>query len=163
MFPHVETFIYGYDVILYVGTQMNNTKRHGKGKIAGNVFKAFGVLGGFKSYITVGTIYMATDLAYDYGLLRLSYPLGDILYFGRYGIVIAWALLKFCRKKGLLQTLRNRFVQHVPRRRRSKKGGIETEIDISERPFPNPELGDHSRYDAKGTRPENLREGMSYA
>ena len=80
-----------------------------------NVSKMLARLKDLRLYISIGTFYMATDLAYDYGLLRLGYPFGDLLYFGRYGMVIAWILIKFCKKKGLTQKIRTRLSRsHAP-------------------------------------------------
>lgn len=155
MFPHIETLIFKLCVFLSVGTYVKSAEQCSKNRITESVCKTFAVLDGLKSYITVGTIYMATDLAYDYGLLRLGYPIGDILYFGRYGIVVTWAMLEFCRKRRLFQTLRKRLSEYVSHKRNSRKGGIEMEIDMPQRRFPYLKSGDHSRYDAKGLYPKN--------
>jgi hypothetical protein len=52
-----------------------------------------------KPYLTLGTIYILTDALYDWGLLRMPHPFGDLLYFGRYSLVIGWYSTKFLKVK----------------------------------------------------------------
>lgn len=66
-------------------------------------------LNAIKEYISLATLYIATDIAYDYGLLKLPSPLGDILYYGRYGGILIWYTVKFCRQRlGLLRARENK-------------------------------------------------------
>ena len=61
-----------------------------------------------KPYLSLATLYLLTDLLYDYGLLKLTYPIGDILYYGRYVVIFGYYSINFCRKKKIVSKIRNR-------------------------------------------------------
>ena len=47
--------------------------------------------------MTLATFYILTDALYDWGLLKVPYPFGDILYFGRYSLVLLCYAAKLIR------------------------------------------------------------------
>jgi hypothetical protein len=52
-----------------------------------------------QQFLTIATLYMASDALYDWGLLSLPQFYADLLYFGRYALVIIWYSIKFVRKR----------------------------------------------------------------
>lgn len=57
-----------------------------------------------RPYLSLATFYVLTDAFYDWGLLRLPYPYGDTLYFGRYALVVAWYGVKFLKHRLTFRT-----------------------------------------------------------
>jgi hypothetical protein len=59
-------------------------------------------------HLSVASVYIATDLMYDYGLLQLPTPYGEILYYGRYIGMVVWYARKWCKKHELFKDLKRK-------------------------------------------------------
>jgi hypothetical protein len=49
-------------------------------------------------YLTVGSIYIATDVLADFGFVALPQPYSFVFFASRYGAVIAYTAIKIVRK-----------------------------------------------------------------
>ena len=41
-----------------------------------------------KKSMSLGTVYVLSDAFYDYGLVKLPSPLSEVMYYGRYAVMI---------------------------------------------------------------------------